>query len=195
MNIHHNKVLIFIISIISTYYLYLSDFVSKGEIGSIGFELLQLLYCILATIWAVNLPFTYYHYVLLYSILTILLVHILRLIINIKEIFIISSIYKHIILDIISFIYIYYIFTYPTTINNIYLLGFLYYIIAVNSFSNKYYNYNINKKHLHINILVTLGLIFVYITHLLKYIEIPNNIIPIFIGDSLYHIHELFYYI
>ena len=47
-----NKYLLsfYVFSIISAYILYIIKFVSNGEIGSIGFELLQLLYSIKATI-------------------------------------------------------------------------------------------------------------------------------------------------
>ena len=187
----NSKLFILIFSIFSLYYLHSINFIKDGEIGSFGFELLQLIYSIKVAIYAFNLSDNYIKSFLLHPFIVILLVHIFRFIINFKKIFNISKKSKHFILDIISLIYIYYICN-----NNSYnyiLYGFIYYFIAVNSFSNNYNNYN-NTTKLYSDIPLTFILIFINIFHFFNIIKIDNHLLPVLIGDCLYHIYELYTY-
>ena len=176
MKLNNYKISILLFSIISLYYLSTINFISNGEIGSLGFELLQLIYCIKGAIYTFNLSDNHLKSLLLHPFIVILFVHILRFLIKIKQIINISKNPKHFILDIISLIYIYYILN-NDSYNHI-LFGLIYYFIAVNSFSNNYNNfYNTTNLYYILNIL-----------------QIPNNLLPVLIGDCLYHIYELYTY-
>ena len=195
-----NKYLLsfYIFSIISAYILYIIKFVSNGEIGSIGFELLQLLYSIKATIIVQSLCSSYIASCLLHPVLVITIVHILRLIIKRKEILKISKSKKHKKIDIISMMYIYFIL-YKGIDNKInipesikpYILGYIYFLIAKNSFENDYNDKN-NTTDLYIDIPVTLWLITLTILKMRGEIEIERSLIPVVYGDSLYHIYEIY---
>ena len=191
MKLDNYKTSIILFTIISLYYLISINFVNNGEIGSLGFELLQLLYCIKVAIYAFYLSDNYIKSFLLHPFIVILLVHIFRFLIKIKQIINISKNTKHFILDIISLIYIYYILNY-NSYNHI-LFGLIYYFIAVNSFYNNYNNSN-NTTKLHIDIPLTFILIFINICYFLNIIHVPHNLLSVLIGDCLYHIYELYTY-
>jgi len=195
-----NKYLLsfYIFSIVSAYILYIIKFVSNGEIGSIGFELLQLLYSIKATIIVQSLCSSYITSCLLHPVLVITIVHILRLIIKRKEILKISKSEKHKKIDIISMMYIYFIL-YKGIDNKInipesikpYILGYIYFLIAKNSFSNEY-NRERETTEIYIDIPVTIWLIVLNILELTRELEIERRILPVVFGDSLYHIYEIY---
>ena len=195
-----NKYLLsfYIFSIISAYILYIIKFVSNGEIGSIGFELLQLLYSIKATIIVQSLCSSYIASCLLHPVLVITIVHILRLIIKRKEILKISKSNKHKKIDMISMMYIYFIL-YKGIDNKInipesikpYILGYIYFLIAKSSFENDYNNKN-NTTDLYLDIPVTVWLFALNILHLLNKINIDSSILPVVFGDCLYHIYEVY---
>ena len=195
-----NKYLLsfYIFSIISAYILYIIKFVSNGEIGSIGFELLQLLYSIKATIIVQSLCSSYITSCLLHPVLVITIVHILRLIIKRKEILKISKSNKHKKIDMISMMYIYFIL-YKGIDNKInipesikpYILGYIYFLIAKNSFENDYNDKN-NTTDLYLDIPVTVWLFALNILHLLNKINIDSSILPVVFGDCLYHIYEVY---
>ena len=195
-----NKYLLsfYIFSIISAYILYIIKFVSNGEIGSIGFELLQLLYSIKATIIVQSLCSSYIISCLLHPVLVITIVHILRLIIKRKEILKISKSNKHKKIDMISMMYIYFIL-YKGIDNKInipksikpYILGYIYFLIAKSSFENDYNDKN-NTTDLYLDIPVTVWLFALNILHLLNKINIDSSILPVVFGDCLYHIYEVY---
>ena len=140
-------------------------YVNNGEIGSIGFELLQLLYSIKATIIVKNLCSSYIASCLLHPVLVITIVHILRLIIKRKEIIKISKREKHKKIDMIALMYIYIIMYkgiegkigIPESIKP-YIIGYIYYILAKKSFANKY-NEKKEKTEIYIDIGVTIWLL------------------------------------
>ena len=178
--------------------MYIIKFVSNGEIGSIGFELLQLLYSIKATIIVQSLCSSYITSCLLHPVLVITIVHILRLIIKRKEILKISKSKKHKKIDIISMMYIYFIL-YKGIDNKInipesikpYILGYIYFLIAKSSFENDYNDKN-NTTDLYLDIPVTVWLFALNILHLLNKINIDSSILPVVFGDCLYHIYEVY---
>ncbi len=191
-----NKYLLsfYIFGIITSYFLYTIKFISDGEIGSIGFEILQLLYCIMATTIAISLCTSYIKSFLLHPLLVITIVHILRLIIKRKEILKISKSKKHKKLDRISLMYIYSIlYKGRDKIGSInpYILGYIYYEIAKNSFANEY-NENSKTMNIYIDILITLILIIVNILEITDRIKLDRRILPVVFGDCLYHIYEIY---
>jgi hypothetical protein len=171
------KNIFYLIAILIFYILYELKMVKEGEVSNLGFELYQLFYIIITFFEFDNIIFK--------SIIVIIfLVHIVRLILNKNKI--ILQHYKNFKISTICFTLLIYLLLNNYDTKYPYLHGIIYGILAINSFVQ-------SKKStkLYSDIPFTLCLLFLFINRE-KYVS--NKILPVVIGDLIYHLYELILY-
>ena len=72
-----------------------------------------------------------------------------------------------------------------------YIIGYIYYLIAKNSFKNEY-NEKRKTTKIYIDTVTTIILIIVNILEITERIKLDRRIMPVVFGDCLYHIYELY---
>lgn len=171
------KNIYYFIAIILFYILYELKMVKEGEAANLGFELYQLFYIVIVFFQFDNIIFKS-------SIFTIFLVHLVRLILNKNKI--ILQHFKNFRVSTMCFGLLIFLLLNNYNTKYPYLHGIFYGILAINSFIQ-------TKKStkLYSDIPVTLGLLFLFINRE-KYLN--NKILPVVMGDLIYHLYELTLY-
>lgn len=151
-------------------------YIKQGEIGNVFFEILQMLYCIICFDTFFKRENTFFTNI----VLLIFLVHLLRFILNYKKI--LSLFYNDKVTSILSLVYVIYLLINKFNVFNSYIFGLIYAYLAIKSLKKTKVS-----TMLFADIPVTFGLIFL----LLNKNKFDNKIVPIILGDLIYHIFEI----
>ena len=151
-------------------------YIKQGEVGNIFFEFLQMLYCLICF----DTFFKSRNFFFTNALLLIFFVHLLRFIINYNKI--LNLFYEDKVLGILSLMYIYYLFINNFKVFNSFIFGLIYAYLAIKSLKK-----TVVSTKLFADIPVTFGLIFL----LLNKNKFDDKIVPIILGDLLYHIFEI----
>lgn len=180
---------IVILTVMSTilYSAHTDRFIYDGEIGSLGFEILQMVYTIIVAIYITQTHNNSVGYVVLGIIFSIAIIHLIR---AISKIHIIWNINKPLVNMAASVFIMILILNIELTIPTAILLGVGYFILAKNSFDN-FYNRSRPTTRLYYDIPMTIGLSLVLGGYLYGTLDLPMKILPLVIGNTLYHLYEL----
>lgn len=151
-------------------------YIKQGEVGNVFFEILQMLYCLICF----NTFFKKENVFFTNILLLIFLVHLFRFILNYNKI--LSLFYDDKVLGILSLIYVFYLLINNFNVFNSYIFGFIYAYLAIKSLKKT----TVSTK-LFADIPVTFGLTFLF----LNKNKFDNKIVPIILGDLIYHIFEI----
>lgn len=186
-------ILTLIIAGVVLYSAHADRFIYDGEIGPIGFETLQLLYTAIVIVYIIqnyNNSAWYGYSSVLGIILAIAIIHLIR---AISKINIIWNINKPIVNIAASIFILILILNIQLTMPIAVLLGVGYFILAKSSFDN-YYNRSRPTTRLYYDIPMTIGLIMVLGGYVYGTINLPMKILPLVIGNTMYHLYELIDY-